>query len=90
MKGIRSARLRQLVDDVEDDVMYTRMERTVAPAIDTLVVRVLAGSLVEFGVGSQEAERRLRPRLVPKEVDLRNQPSPGRPAGLREALDVIP
>src|SRR5438034_1351970 len=89
MKGIRSARLRQLIDDVEDDVMYTRVERTVAPAIDTLVFRIPAGGLVEFGVGSQEAKRRFRPRLVSKKVDLRNQPDPGRAPGFRDALDVI-
>ena len=63
VEGVGAGGVREFVDQVEDDVVHLGMERAVAAAVDALVLRVLAGSLVELRVNCAGALRCSSPRI---------------------------
>ena len=66
------------------------MERTPAPAVDSLVVGGHLGGLIELRVLLQQRGRVTGPRLVAQAVELRDQPDPPLAAEGRQLAGVGP
>ena len=89
VKRLRLAGSRKLIDQIEKDGVHFRVQRTVATAVDPLVVRVLPGRLIEFRVLLEESIRPFRPGLMPEAVDLRNELDPLLATGLCNRGNLI-
>ncbi|HEV3278133.1 MAG TPA: hypothetical protein VG860_15050 [Terriglobia bacterium] len=62
--GVRLAHVGQLIHEIEHHLVDVRMKRAVAPAINSLVVRVLPRRLIELGMGAKQSEGLRGPGLM--------------------------